>query len=138
MSEIPTAVQQNIQQLRQLQYQLENVDGLLDELKELDYNDLISSLSSLEAAKADIALAFTLATLCFVRMNSHGQDISKHLIQEDLSRIKSFVAIIRAKELQAVSSEQIHEIPSNTEHQSKRSRVDVDAAGRMIRHGLSS
>jgi hypothetical protein len=111
------------------------VDGLMDSvatqvalLKEqltvLTSNPLEETTAQLtqhEAAKLHVAIAYTLASLYYILKRSSGDSASSMArVNDEISRIKSYVAKLNA-----------------IETNKKRSRIDSEAATRMISHQLS-
>lgn len=128
----PKSVVENIEKLATLRNLVNEINQTTNLITEYGLDDLLSSLSSIEGAKADTCIAFTLATLCFVKLNLAGKDISKHPIHETLTRIKAMVQKINAFEKKGLAS-------SNEETQAaKRMRIDADAAGRMIKSAVDN
>jgi len=125
----PKSVLENIEKLALLWNLVNEINQTTNLISECGLDDLLGSLSSIEGAKADTCIAFTLATLCFVKLNLAGKDIGKHPIHETLARIKAMVQKINTFEKKGLTcQEEVQAV--------KRMRIDADAAGRMIKAGV--
>eukprot|EP01039_Chlorochromonas_danica_P001291 gene1289-1409_t len=141
--------------IQTLQQRLDGIDQATQVLESFSSLDSVESqLSKHEAAKFDVALAYSLATLYFVEMNIQGKDTKNHPIQEILRRIKGYVAQVNAREpstQQPAEStspaltedgKRKQESSSSTKGRarggSKKVKIDAAVANRIVRHNLSS
>lgn len=122
--DLPASVQKEVLILQALQHKLCEVETLAQPLSDAGSVDNVEKeLSSLEAAKLEVAMAYSLANLYFVQLNIAGKDVSGHPLHEILNRIKEFMALIIAKESAA---QQQSEVPAGD----KRKAVDEKEHGR--------
>jgi exosome complex protein LRP1 len=130
--ELPKSVVTSKLQLEQLILHLSTLKDSSNSIIPHDVSELIEQLTALEGAKLQVALAFSLATLFYIKMNVSGKDLTSHPIHDELNRIKSFVAQLNKREriLKAdnVSASEAELNPS------KRPKIDTDAASRIIKH----
>lgn len=140
--------------IQTLQQRLDGIDQATQVLESFPSLDSVESqLSKHEAAKFNVALAYSLATLYFVEMNIQGKDTKSHPIQEILRRIKGYVAQVNAREpssqpaqstspVMTEDGKRKQESSSTTKDKarggSKKVKIDAAVADRMVRHNLSS
>ena len=93
--------------------------GLLD--------DLTDKLNSVENAKLNVSLAYTLGSLYFTLLRSKGKLTEKHNIKDELMRIKKHVEKIKAVE-QDIKSVEVK----------GKLIIDSSAAKRIVSHELSA
>ena len=141
-----TSINISKESFESLLVQLNNVKNNIDPLFRHELENVSENLNELEGAKVEVALAFTLATLFYVKMNTHGMDVSAHPIHEELKRIKTFVAQINQREklLKGEQTATTTAIPpskdtnttteNSTQPAAKRLKVDKAAASRIIKH----
>lgn len=60
----------------------------LECFEDTSYDTVVKSVDSIEAAKLDVTLAYGLASLYYILLNSKGQNSSDHPVKEELGRIK--------------------------------------------------
>mmetsp|Transcript_69351 Transcript_69351/g.136094 ORF Transcript_69351/g.136094 Transcript_69351/m.136094 type:complete len:109 (+) Transcript_69351:52-378(+) len=101
---------------------LDEVKHQIDPLTKTPYDETMNKLDRNEAAKLNVSIAYTLASLYYISIKTSGdmEDKSGN-ISEELSRIKSYVA----------------KVNSQADNSAKKSRLDSGAAKRMINHQLS-
>jgi hypothetical protein len=121
MSENVPAIQES---LRVLLLHIKETKAKLELFGDQSMNDCSSELSSHEAAKLRVSLAYTLASLYFIMKNVQGGgSTSDEGITMEINRIKGYVV-----KLNSVSKE-------STSSQS--AKLDSRASKRMIEHHLS-
>jgi len=124
-NETPPAVAEHIGKCSDICNRLSILEGLVGNLVKVDLDELLSSTTSIESAKACAAITFSLATLMFVGLNVRGADISNHSVMKDIERIRNLVKTIK-------------DIESNSDdnQSSKRLRIDSQAARRILEHHI--
>lgn len=118
-------------------------EGPLSEIRKLkslinSTDEDIPKLSNIEEAKLYVSLAYTLASLTFMKLNTKGQDISTHKIHDELKRIKSFVALINEREkIEAANKEkndsQDKEVKKEEDNNNKRKSSDVEVSNKKLK-----
>lgn len=118
-----------IVQIQSMSESLENVIKELDNLEQLigtliqnESIERINSPQNYEDAKFCTSLAFVLSSLYYVTLRLEGTDPKKHAIMDEIERIKEVVRVLNG------SAEKM--VPS------KKTKLDLDAAQRMIVHNL--
>lgn len=128
VNEVPKSVAETLEKISELAASLQKTDDAVQIMRSQDLSALAYQLTSTESAKLDVALAFTLASLCFTKMNLHGADTANHPIQDDLARIRALVSKVNNIEKKKSSEE---------ENPAKRLKLDSAAANRMIASSLN-
>lgn len=82
----------------------------------------LSTLPLLEKAKLHILLAYAIESLLFSSLQVSGSDAKSHAIYAELSRLRAYFAKVK-------NAEEVAAGP--------RTKLDVEAAARFVRHGLS-
>lgn len=82
--------------------------------------ELTTDMTSLEFAQMNAVFAYFLASLFFIRLKLHGQDVTDHPVHRDIERIKTYMHKIA----EVISQE-------NDDHKSKL-KIDKEAAKRLI------
>ncbi|RYG62904.1 hypothetical protein EON64_16995 [archaeon] len=135
LNSVPATVAAAIAGFSTLRTCLGHVDANLEHVIQLkDLDELESKLLSLEGAKADVALAFTIVSLYYVQLNMHSKLSKDHPIHELNNRIKSYVAKIN--DIAGSQSSQKRGNEDTDKEANKRLKVDKDAAERMIKHQI--
>jgi hypothetical protein len=137
--QLPTNVEASRQQLEQLKEHLMNIQDSCESLQVKEsVSAIVQELTALEGAKVQVALAFTLASLVYVKMQLQGRDVSKHPIHEEIARIKSFVG--KLNKLEKAASEEVTDAKQRHEGgdelPAKRVRPDSAAVKRIVTHHL--
>jgi exosome complex protein LRP1 len=102
-----------------LQKELANTKDHLENLWDTPFAELSESLDRREAAKLNVSLAYTLASLYYIQSKAAGNSAqSTDAVTQELARIKTYVAKLASTTGPAL-------------------RVDSGAAKRMISHQLS-
>lgn len=108
-----------------------NIDELLHTLTPLlpphTLSKTASSLPLLEKAKLHTLTAYAIESVLFSALQASGADAKAHPLFAELSRLKGYFAKIKHAE----------DFLKREEEREGRARLDVEAAGRFIRHGLS-
>lgn len=105
--------------MENLKIQLGVVKEHVDLLVNRPLTAFTDTLDGSEAAKFNIAVAYTLASLCYILKRASGDTLlSMKDISEELSRIKEYVAKMNS-------------------NNNKRCRIDTDAVSRFIVHQLA-
>ncbi|CAG7833434.1 unnamed protein product [Allacma fusca] len=100
---------------------LNDADGILKGLNDMNYDTIVDKLSPLDRARFDLAVLYSINSYYWMYVRSLGKDTKGHPIMEEMGRIKKITD--RIKEM--------------TEKTKKRSMVvDAKAAHRMVKHEL--
>lgn len=131
--DLPKSVVSSKTQLEQLVEHLGSLKESSNNFLTQDFREIIEELSSLEGAKLQVAIAFTLASLFYIKMNVCGKDLVNHPIHDELNRVKSFVSQLnqREKMSKTAASNENEEKESNP---TKRPKLNTGAASRIIKH----
>jgi len=108
-------------QIAGIEEALARVDELFGNLDSVDYNQVVKNMSSLDRAKYDLTNLYAINSLFFMYVRSFGQDPKDVSIKDELDRIRK--QMVRASEIANKPKE-------------LRSRIDKDAARRMVKSGL--
>ncbi|KAL4894166.1 Sas10/Utp3/C1D family-domain-containing protein [Aspergillus ambiguus] len=108
---------------------LEQLDDNVDDLEEVLAPILNSSLTEtskklpvLDKAKFHVLVTYALESLIFSYLRLHGVNAKEHPVFRELTRVKQYFAKIKALE---------------TEPEQRTMKLDKEAAGRFIKHGLA-
>ncbi|EIW70752.1 hypothetical protein M231_02594 [Tremella mesenterica] len=97
------------------------VQDALEPLHQRPFSDTLDELESLDRAKMDILLAYTISDLLWIYLKMKGHDPSLHPVAGELERIRTYY-------------EKIKLVESGSEQ--RKNKVDVNAARRFIKHHL--
>ena len=114
--------QKAIDAATKMEEKLCEIDAQIECFEETSYDTVANSVDNLEAAKLDVTLAYGLASLYYILLNSKGKNSTDHPVKEELGRIKKYVDRIKAIE--------------NPQSNKRKLVVDQAAAARMIQHEL--
>lgn len=104
--------------LRSISQQLVTTKELLDQTDSRSFEQVLEGLSAEEAAKLQVSLAYTLASLYYVLMKGAGKDtIGNRDISIEINRIKQYVVKLNGTD--------------------RKTTVNVAATKRTISHHLS-
>eukprot|EP01033_Poteriospumella_lacustris_P012972 gene12972-9279_t len=104
VEDLPKSVTGSVQTLHGIDNTMKQTDDAVQLILGQDYDSLVGQLQNLESAKLNVAIAFTLASLCYANLQTQGQDLTNHGIHDDLQRIKGFVARINSLEKKAAAT----------------------------------
>eukprot|EP01039_Chlorochromonas_danica_P020480 gene20480-25019_t len=104
VEDLPKSVTGSVQTLHGIDNAMKQTDDAVQLILGQDYDSLVGQLQNLESAKLNVAIAFTLASLCYANLQTQGQDLTNHGIHDDLQRIKGFVARINSLEKKAAAT----------------------------------
>lgn len=164
MSALPASIIQALEELTTLQKSIQTVDNSLQPLLTKEIEQLIENLRTLEGAKLHVAIAYTFASLFYIKLKLKGEDISKHPINDDLNRIKLYVAdvnrieknqkqedkqedkheevVIQSNQMEVETKqtnqtkETIVDPNINQQIPNKKIKIDSKAAKRIVKHHL--
>ena len=105
-----------------LSSEIDNLTAALEPLLQTSLSTSASRLPLLDKAKLYVLATYTIESLLFSYLRLHGTDAKSHPVFQELNRVKSYFSKIQNAEGQG------------TENQK---RVDKEAAGRFIKHGLA-
>ena len=88
------------------------------------------TLTSLEKARLNVLLAYSLETYLYVILKMTGHPTKDHVVMRDLSQIRSYLQKIKAVEGGNVGKSE-HRVDDM-----RSSKVDKEAAGRFIKNAL--
>jgi hypothetical protein len=125
-----------VEKMKDITKLLDSTESSLQVLEQLDYNSYTSELTYLNAAKFDLALAFTLASASFIKMNNGNVDSAKHPIQRNIQQIKDMMGRVDKIEGKGGAEFPSSSIAGENSHRNKRMKLDAGAAERMITHNL--
>ncbi|ORY02447.1 Sas10/Utp3/C1D family-domain-containing protein, partial [Clohesyomyces aquaticus] len=100
---------------------IEDLTSALAPLLNTPLSTRASSLPLLDKAKLHIHTAYAIESLLFSALQVSGQNAKEHPIFAELGRLKSYFKKVKDAELGSVP----------------RSRIDKEAVGRFIKHGLA-
>ncbi|KJX93427.1 hypothetical protein TI39_contig4319g00002 [Zymoseptoria brevis] len=101
---------------------LTNLETALDPLLRAPLSQTTSKLPLLDSAKLYILSVYALESLLFSSLRLSGSDATSHPVFRELARVKEYFAKVTSVEAKSAGG---------------KGRVDVGAAGRMIRAGLA-
>lgn len=108
--------------LNDLSETLTNLETALDPLLRAPLSQTTSKLPLLDSAKLYILSVYALESLLFSSLRLSGSDATSHPVFRELARVKEYFAKVTSVEAKSAGG---------------KGRVDVGAAGRMIRAGLA-
>lgn len=120
-----------IARVRNLRNALDNVESQLAPILSIPRETLTSSLGKLEKCKLSVAIAYTMASLFFVLLKTHGEPTAEHEVMSELKRVGS--SLQKVKAAAAVASGEVIE-----QKEQPRIRVDTGAGKRIVSHVLAS
>ncbi|KAI9209307.1 uncharacterized protein BJ171DRAFT_486102 [Polychytrium aggregatum] len=100
---------------------VESVETHLEALFSLPLEQHLASLSKIDRAKLEIAIAYALNTLSFIYLKTQGVSPKEHPVSKELERIKLYFQKI--KDIQDKSKAKL--------------KIDAKSASRFIKHSLS-
>ncbi|CAA9965587.1 hypothetical protein CFE70_008693 [Pyrenophora teres f. teres 0-1] len=107
-----------------LEVNIDELTATLEPLLSKPLHTTASSLPLLDKAKLYTLSAYAIESILFSVLKASGVDVTEHAIFKEIARLKGYNSKIREAE----------ERDKNKEN---RARLDVAAAGRFIKHGLS-
>ncbi|RMZ72952.1 exosome-associated family [Pyrenophora seminiperda CCB06] len=107
-----------------LEVNIDELTATLEPLLSKPLHTTASSLPLLDKAKLYTLSAYAIESILFSVLKSSGVDVTEHEIFKEIARLKGYNSKIRDAEERDKSKE-------------NRARLDVAAAGRFIKHGLS-
>lgn len=95
------------------------------------YESCYDQLTSIEKAKLDVGVAYSLASLLYMTLKSQGVPATSHPIKDDLNRIKKYVEKIKEMEQQSTAG-------SADATSERKVVVNSTAAKRVVSHQIGS
>ncbi|EHB10960.1 Nuclear nucleic acid-binding protein C1D [Heterocephalus glaber] len=95
------------------------VDEMLRAMMSVSRNDLLQKLDPLEQAKVDLVSAYSLTSMFWVYLTTHGVSPKEHPVKQELERIKVYMN--RVKEIT---------------DKKKAGKLDPGAASRFVKSAL--
>ncbi|KAL6102233.1 c1d [Pungitius sinensis] len=107
------------EQLTGFDSSVSSVKAMLDKLMSVPRSDLLQKLDPLDQAKLDLMSAYTLNSLFWMYLVTHGVNPREHAIKQELERIRTYM-------------NKVKEITDRK----KAARLDKGAAARFLRSAL--
>ncbi|KAI9639439.1 Sas10/Utp3/C1D family-domain-containing protein [Dioszegia hungarica] len=106
----------------ELESSLAELETALSPLFKQEWAAQMDGLDPLERAKMDVMIAYTIVDLIWIYLKMKGVDPAKHEVSSELERVRTYYGKIRSIE--------------NPEDDSRKYKLDTQAAGRFIAHGI--
>ncbi|BEJ17774.1 hypothetical protein CspHIS471_0700420 [Cutaneotrichosporon sp. HIS471] len=110
--------------LRDLNVSLDTIEAALAPLLARPLTETLEALGSIERAKLDVLLAFTVNNLVWMYLRMRGIEPDNHGVTKELDRVKGYYDKVRDAE-------------DGTKPKT-RNRIDKDAAKRFITHSIGA
>ncbi|KAL5358203.1 Sas10/Utp3/C1D family-domain-containing protein [Aspergillus floccosus] len=108
--------------LEQLDDNVDDVEELLGPILKSSLTETSKKLPVLDKAKFHVLVTYALESLIFSYLRLHGVNAKEHPVFRELTRVKQYFEKIKALE---------------TEPEQRTMKLDKEAAGRFIKHGLA-
>lgn len=130
--------EQRTLRLQALANSLDHVEARLEAFTSSPKQEVMASLTGLDKAKFNVAMAYTLSSLYYVLLKTKGLPTEGHDVRTELQRVAKCLQLVKRKATEISDLSEVGSIDKDPQPEQKRLRLNAEAGRRIVERTIKT